>query len=169
MEIVEGVPVLLEISKFINSEDFEFFGKNKEDIKESCELMSKHVKLMVENLQITEVDISLPKKCLHIFGNTILEDGLPDYISMFITKMLELISNWNNNLACNNDIALLCKLLFFLLEINKNLSKAINVLRISTERNKMLNEWHPPAFEVSKEYLNVLLEKAEKLDNSFSE
>lgn len=164
MDVVEEVPVLAAIDKFINSENFDFFENNKEDIIKSCELMSHHVKLMVKNEPITDIDITLPKQCLHIFGNTILNDGIPDYISLFITNMIELISNWNNNLACNSDISLLCKLIFFLLETNKTLTKSIIILRTTAERNRMLKEWMPPAFEITKDYLNVLLEKAEKLE-----
>lgn len=164
MEVTAGLEIINKIDEFIKSDKFEFFCDLKTDIEKSFNVMKNDIQSMIDNKEIKIIDIALPKKCLYIFGNTILDQSLNDVTSEFILNMLQLISNWNNNLSKDYDIELLCKLMFFLLEINNSLSKAITTLRTACQRNKMLKEWMPPAFEITKDYLNTLLEKAEKLN-----
>jgi|WetSurSiteA1Bulk_404760.scaffolds.fasta_scaffold00566_11 hypothetical protein len=163
MEINEGLPILNYIEQFMNSNEFDYFSDLKDDLLLGYNFMKNHIQLMINNEEIKNIDITLPKKCLYILGNTVLDQGFNENISLFISNMIELISNWNNNLTKNTDISLLCRLIFLLLEINKSLEKTITTLRVACERSRMLKEWMPPAFEMSKEYLNVLLEKAEQL------
>jgi hypothetical protein len=165
MEVATGLEIIDDIGKFIESQEFEFFEDSKTDIKLCYDLTTADIKLMINDAEIKSFDITIPKKCLYILAKNILDYGLTEKIAQFIANMLELISNWNNNLAHDLDISMLCRLMFFLLEVNKGLSKAIDILRIAADRNRMLREWLPPAFEISKDYLDVLLEKAEKLNN----
>jgi hypothetical protein len=68
-----------------------------------------------------------------------------------------LIYNWNKNVLEDRDIELLCIFSGNIIDLRNNMLNTIDVMKDVYGHYKDLAGWMPPAFDISKAYLEKLL------------
>ncbi len=90
---------------------------------------------------------------------TIFVSKITPIFSDFVLGYIEIIHSWNNNLSKNPEITELVFHSKRLLEQHLTITEASEQLKMLTTMVKNLSNWMPPAFEISKHYIDLLNEE----------
>lgn len=117
----------------------------------------------VENLKNRDnkTNIKLIQDTIYTLNEQFLNRGLSPNRITFIKSMLEFIFNWNSNILNDKIITNSCSILYQSLDLFQHLQKTIEILQKTLTTYQDLKSWLPPAFEISKTYLDELLKRNE--------
>ena len=74
----------------------------------------------------------------------------------FFKDWVAVLFNWNNNITKDDEFAAKCSQVEMFIDGRLTMDETIGLLRTIGERMNNLRSWNPPAFEVSKSFLNYL-------------
>lgn len=142
------------VETYIQPEDKEFY-----------QLIIKHINLLQNEKEVTRFDEkktkdhirSIVKKCIHS------ELSLNDL--RFYEGFSQLIYNWNLYVLQDPDIEMYCEILKDLVNISVTFSQVLKTMQKSYEKLHVLRNWNPPAFEITKPYLEELFKEIENGEN----
>lgn len=97
-----------------------------------------------------------------LLSDKILSGPICDDFGTFVAMYAEVVYNWNDYTVKDSVIRQLCLHISRLSETRTAMVKCIHAMKDVDNRIKTLSGWTPPAFEISKSYLEALLEKNEK-------
>ena len=75
---------------------------------------------------------------------------------MFFEDWVLLIHNWNENVTKSDNLRLACRSVEMFVKGRKTMDETIAVLKTLNERMQRVKSWNPPAFEVSRSFLEYL-------------
>jgi len=135
-------------------------ANTQEKFVKSVDMIKYHIDLMKKELDPGEnYPKNLIPETLSVLRKYILEAPLDVEFRKFCVAYCELVFNWNQNFK-KGDEKIKEKVLFIIRILDQHLTilESIDVLRQLLSQLKSFREWTPPAFELSKHYLNILEE-----------
>jgi hypothetical protein len=103
--------------------------------------------------------IELVTQSLFIFIQYLILKPLSSDTILFITNMLQLIFNWNQNVTKIETIDLITKLIFQYINALNHINITISTLQKTSSIYQDLQNWMPPVFDISKIYCEELFKQ----------
>jgi hypothetical protein len=159
-EIVRNVKDYLEAPPYpeiLNSEESEILRK-------SFKIMTDDISGLIggENVEQNNNKFSSIISSLLLLSSKVLEGPMPDEFVSFVVFYSEVSFNWNKYTHKDPVIRSLSLYISRLSETRTAMVKCINLMKELDQRLMVLQNWSPPAYEISKAYFEKLLEINEK-------
>ena len=147
-----------EIEDFLNDEmESNIFLKDKrEDFISTYNNIIKNIEEKEQNELLTSFKHDIILELIRYIKKILLYDPLKPYYANFIHNWIFLVYNWNENICQSGDIKSECELIKRLNENYLTMSETISLLKNLHQSLNNLNQWSPPAFEISKHVINKL-------------
>jgi len=149
---------------FLNSSNKLVFNDNEIKLLTGCfHMIMYHVYLLENDNMIRGlIDVKLAKDSIRMISTKVLNEGISDGLCAFVKAFCNLLYNWNNNVLEDKDIELLCIFSGKIIDLRNNMLNTVDVMKDVHEHYKDLGGWMPPAFDISKAYLEKLLESEDE-------
>jgi hypothetical protein len=153
-----------EIKKYIDEfvEDQATFSIEQcETIRRCFKLVSDDIHKMIdgENIEQNKNAYDEVLNTILMVSSLILNGPIDNSFSKFITSFSELIYNWNENLWKDKVLKHICLYMSRNAELRNTILETVTVIKDMEDRMRDLSSWSPPAYEVSKEYFELLLKE----------
>jgi hypothetical protein len=133
-------------------------------LKKGFALMEADVRMLESNEPVLRnndpMSVVLIKSNLFVLIRKLLNDSLTQQVTDFISIFSQLVFNWNKNISKLNEVELLARLVHRYAESVAQIKTTISVMKKANSAYQDLKAWMPPAFDISKEYLEELLVKS---------
>jgi len=106
----------------------------------------------------TEEEISQIKKALNFLLQTAIEKPITPILKDLIDEFIIFIANWNENLGKEIEIRQKIYTLRRFVDYHLSVIDAIQILKTLAKKTEEIQRFSPPAFELSRHYLNSLQE-----------
>ena len=149
------------VENFLKSGNKLIFNEEEIKLLKGCfHMIMYHVYLLENDTMVKGlIDVKLAEDSIRMISTKVLNEGISNDFCVFVKAFCNLLYNWNNNVLENKDIELLCIFNGKIIDIRNNMLKTIDVMKDVYEHYKDLAGWMPPAFDISKAYLEKLLEE----------
>jgi len=138
----------------------EYLEKYKlRDLGKCYKQIVQHIDLLQNDKELTKFNMDFMVDQTRVLMKAILSDGLDIDQCRFIEAFSELIFNWNANVEKNPDIDLYTQIMKRMVGIIILLQNNIALMKKANDRWHVLTNWAPPAYDMSKAYLESLLKK----------
>jgi hypothetical protein len=157
----------VECLKALSSKDTfynEFINAAQADaVRKAIDLMTSQIKCAIDDgkPEITGADMTAVKESLSILNNTFLTQLVSEDFNTFIKQYVGLVFNWNS-LAQNQDIGQYLQGLNNLVVYQNTVVETMQVLKVLIREVKGMKDFMPPAFKVSKHYLQAIQDELVK-------
>jgi hypothetical protein len=145
---------------FLNSGNKLVFNDKEVELLNGCfHMMMYHVYLLENDTMVKGlIDVKLAKDAIRMISTKVLNEGISDGLYAFVKAFCNLLYNWNNNVLEDKDIELLCIFSGKIVDLRNDMLNTIDVMKDVYGHYMDLRGWMPPAFDISKAYLEKLLE-----------
>lgn len=147
------------IRKFLNGglDTKVYLGKSIDEFKQSFNYMQSNIKeLENENEELTKGDNNQILKTVKVIKERYLNNPVDNKFSCFADAWIYLVFNWNNNTIKSPTIKEECDYVHRLIEDFLTMKEVLDNLKYVNDRLKNFKSWNPPAFEVSKHFIEYL-------------
>jgi hypothetical protein len=145
--------------------DNKIFNDSENEIISTCfETISHDIHQLIdgENVEQNTNKFNQILDCLLCISSKTLNAPISDKSSEFSSAFSELVFNWNENIQKDEVIKQICLFISRISEMRDIIISSIKVLKDVDNRMRDLSTWSPPAYEISKEYFEKLLENNER-------
>lgn len=135
------------------------FGQHQvRAIKKGLAIMEEQMEKLAqdEQVQVSGEDKSVIKEVSDIFFDICVEKPISQFFRDLSQGYVLLIFNWNQALGKRPDINQKIKGVKSIVEAQMTMTDTIELLKILLQKNRNLTQYEPPAFELSKHYLESL-------------
>lgn len=152
----------------------QIFNKDETDVLVNCfHMMMYHINLLENDDKLEgPLNEKLVNSAMMLISTKILKAGLSLVFREFIESYIYVIYNYNSNVLKNKNIELLCALDNMIISLYTESANTAKVMRDVHNHYMDIRNWMPPAFSISKAYLEELLNTNQELlenDNSDQE
>lgn len=161
-----------KIIEFFLKESNQVFNEAETDNLVNCfHMMMYHINLLENDDKLEGLlNAKLVNSVMMLISAKILEAGLSLEFRKFVEAYIYIIYNYNNNVLKNKNIELLCALGNMIIKLYMESANTAQLLRDVYNHYMDLRNWMPPAFSISKAYLEKLLDaNQESLENNNSD
>jgi len=138
--------------KILNDEE-------SETLKKAFKIMTDDISGLIggENVEQNNNKFSIVIGSLLLLSSKVLEGPISDDFASFMNFYSEISFNWNKYTHKDSVIRSLSLHISRLSETRTALIKSINLMKELDQRLMVLQNWSPPAYEISKAYFEKLL------------
>jgi len=153
-EIKKHIDEFVEVQKIFSPEQCE-------RIRTSFKLISDDVHKMIdgENIEQNKNVFQEVLGTMLMVSSSVLNAPIDNNFSKFVTSFSELIYNWNANIWKDDVFHQISLYMSRTVELRNTMLKTVTIVKDVEDRMRDLSSWTPPAYEVSKEYFELLLEE----------
>ncbi len=141
---------------------YEFFGKEiLSIINYTYHEILKNIKDLTEDKNVKTNDDFINKlltSLSEVRRSVFMVPLTPAFIN-FVNAYTEMIYNWNDNSIKNRDISDIIFQINRIIKGHLTMNESIDILKNLTQSLRNFKNWLPPAFEISKHYIDLLNEK----------
>lgn len=156
-----------ELYCFLKSQENFFFRDLSMDIAFTLDSIISDMYNIDKGLKTANT--ALIEMIVYGISDYVLNAAINEKTSKFIQTYLEVIFNWNKEVYKNNRLSTVILMTNKLIEVKNIMDESTTFMKDLIERNKDLGGWHPPVFEVAKEYFDHLLNKYESEEQGNNE
>lgn len=133
--------------------------------KDFYQLMMKHIDLLENDKEITRFDEKQTKDYIRSVTKRFIHSSLSIETLQFYEGFSQLVYNWNLYVLQDPDIELYCEILKDLVNVSITLSNVSDTMQKAYEKLHLFRNWNPPAFKITKPYLEELFKEVENEKN----
>ncbi|RLF63133.1 MAG: hypothetical protein DRN30_06995 [Thermoplasmata archaeon] len=143
-----------------------FRGVNEKNVKMSIQVMFEDLDRASNGVPVSVTDdkIKLIHDGVRLMLNVVMNAKLNDYIRNLAYMYATFAKNWCQNVKYNDDIISYANAIELLVTQNATILDAIDMMRMFLNKYRRVIEYSPPAFEVSKHFLEKMIENNESGD-----
>jgi hypothetical protein len=146
------------IEVFFKSDNTIFSAAETDILKNCFYMMMYHINLLENESELEEnITNILVNSAMLLVNDKILNSGLTPFFRKFIEAYSNIVYNWNKNISKDKNIELLCLLDGTILKLYNESASAAQIMRDVHQHYMDMRNWMPPAFSISKAYLDTLL------------
>lgn len=139
--------------------------KQQEVMKKAFSIMEKGMDDSLAGKETTEAsgkEKSRVKEALNLLQNMVINSSMKPILRDLALELGLLAFNWNQTFGKRPDIEQTAKNIRAITLGNLSLIQSINIIKSLMERFKNIQHFAPPAFQLSRAYLDTLQEKIKK-------
>ena len=146
-----------------------FSERGTESIRQTLNLITSQMEKVYkdEKVEPTGKEKSLVKETVSLFVDIVLGKPITPIFRDLSDTYLLLVFNWNQALGKRPDIEKDVKLVDMVIKGQLTMLDTIRVLRQLLPRLKTIGQYEPPAFDLSRAYLNSLKKEFEGQEQEF--
>lgn len=139
-------------------------GRRQQEImKKAFDVMWKGMDDSVakkQTVQASGKEKSQVKEALNLLLNVVINASMKPILRDLALEFGRLAFNWNKTFGKRPDISQTAKNITAITLGNLSLTQAIGIIKALTDRLKSIQHFAPPAFDLSRHYLETLLKKS---------
>lgn len=135
------------------------FKDQGDHFRYSFGIMQKHIDELNAEKRPSEHDPRRVHRTVEFLKETILYEPLDRGFQNFAWAWIFLVQNWNNNVGKSESMRRDCDYCIRLLDDFVSIKEATETMKVLNKKLRDFKSWNPPAFEVSKHFINYLEEE----------
>lgn len=143
--------------KFVDA----YIDNTNDDMRSFYKMIVNHISLMKEESPIPYYNESMVRSMVNVLMYDSLEGTSSWPHIQFLEAMSSLVYNWNRNLLKDESVGLQCRMIKRIVVDIVHARHSIDAMKDAIELILRYRNWMPPAYDLSIEYLESLLNKNE--------
>lgn len=141
-----------------------FPGQRGARIRQSLDIAFRDLDMLVQGGQARPGpnEVRLVAQAVRMIHEIVIYEPLNKFMSDFVNLYVEVMKNWNAQVARVRDIDVMLDATARLVAGYMTFLDTIDVMRRFIDRFERMMQYTPPSFDLSRHYLQVVLEKYER-------
>jgi len=131
-----------------------FFGREKGTFRMIYHGIRANIEEIDQEKELTDVEVDKVFRTVKFLREKVMYDPLDDQTRCFIGNWVYLIFNWNSNTGKSDKLKSECQLVERLVNGFITMHETMEIIKQVNRKLKDFKNWNPPAFEVSKSFIN---------------
>lgn len=137
------------------------FKKNSNIIEQAFQVMKRHMNKLGKDKEVDAKpkEVAVVKKAVYIIFRIAVYEPIDSYLRDLAVLYMQLVFNWNNALLQDAELVTRIRATSNIVESQLTMLDTINLLKKLLKQGHDMKNWSPPAFELSRHYLETLEKK----------
>lgn len=155
---------LIAVSEFMASDERMqlMSGERFDKFDKVIKMVLSHITLLDNEEPVSDYILSDVSECIEWLMAVYVERPLTPELCQFMQAFSDLMFNWNRNVANDKDLEVKILTVVRFTKGHLTAVEAVSLLKGVVERLRALENWNPPAFELSKHYFQTLKDELNK-------
>lgn len=152
---------LEQMLKYNNEMRVIFSDPARQAVISVFEMMKDNLKIAVVGTVVKagQKEVEAVVQVTAVIIDVLVERPITEFFKNMVVPYLDLVNNWNQQIAKNDGITNSIRYSKRILEDNMTISDSIGVMRNLLAKLRREQQYRPPAYELSKHYLKELQDK----------